>query len=104
VYWKPVWHVLEDDFELVSVSAHHVKQLALVIKPTRDGSCRHLGLHDVRALVICPVDQTCILMTPSATPRSRSSGERAPGLLGSEETAGRRSFGEDGRVSIEVLR
>src|SRR5205085_6615498 len=27
VYWKPVWHVLEDDFELVLVNARHVKQV-----------------------------------------------------------------------------
>jgi transposase len=27
VYWKPVWHVLEDDFELTLVNARHVKQV-----------------------------------------------------------------------------
>jgi transposase len=27
VYWKPVWHVLEDEFELMLVNARHVKQL-----------------------------------------------------------------------------
>jgi transposase len=27
VYWKPVWHVLEDEFELVLVNARHVKQV-----------------------------------------------------------------------------
>ncbi len=27
VYWKPVYHVLEDDFELVLVNARHVKQV-----------------------------------------------------------------------------
>jgi len=27
VYWKPVWAVLEDDFELVLVNARHVKQV-----------------------------------------------------------------------------
>jgi transposase len=27
VYWKPVWHVLEDDFELILVNARHVKQV-----------------------------------------------------------------------------
>jgi transposase len=27
VYWKPVWHVLEDDFELLLVNARHVKQV-----------------------------------------------------------------------------
>jgi transposase len=26
-YWKPVWHVLEDDFELMLVNARHVKQV-----------------------------------------------------------------------------
>src|SRR5947209_16817573 len=26
-YWKPVWHVLEDDFELLLVNARHVKQV-----------------------------------------------------------------------------
>lgn len=25
VYWKPVWHLLEEDFELVLVNAQHVK-------------------------------------------------------------------------------
>jgi transposase len=27
VYWKPIWHVLEDEFELVLVNARHVKQV-----------------------------------------------------------------------------
>ena len=27
VYWKPVWAVLEDDFELLLVNARHVKQV-----------------------------------------------------------------------------
>jgi transposase len=27
VYWQPVWHVLEDDFELTLCNAHHVKQV-----------------------------------------------------------------------------
>ena len=27
VYWKPVWHVLEDAFELLLVNARHVKQV-----------------------------------------------------------------------------
>jgi transposase len=26
-YWRPVWHVLEDDFELLLVNARHVKQV-----------------------------------------------------------------------------
>jgi transposase len=30
VYWKPVWAILEDDFELLLVNARHVKQVALV--------------------------------------------------------------------------
>ena len=30
VYWQPVWHVLEDAFELMLVNARHVKQVALV--------------------------------------------------------------------------
>jgi len=29
VYWKPVWAVLEDRFELMLVNARHVKQVAL---------------------------------------------------------------------------
>ncbi len=40
VYWKPVWAVLEDRFELLLVNARHVKQ-ALVARPisrTRNGS------------------------------------------------------------------
>jgi transposase len=27
VYWKPVWHILDDDFELILVNARHVKQV-----------------------------------------------------------------------------
>jgi transposase len=27
VYWKPIWHILEDDFELMLVNARHVKQV-----------------------------------------------------------------------------
>ncbi len=27
VYWKPVWRILEDDFELMLVNARHVKQV-----------------------------------------------------------------------------
>ena len=27
VYWQPVWHVLEDAFELLLVNARHVKQV-----------------------------------------------------------------------------
>jgi transposase len=30
VFWKPVWAILEDDFELLLVNARHVKQVALV--------------------------------------------------------------------------
>ena len=30
VYWQPVWHVLEDEFELTLCNARHVKQVALV--------------------------------------------------------------------------
>ena len=30
VYWQPVWHVLEDAFELTLCNARHVKQVALV--------------------------------------------------------------------------
>jgi transposase len=26
-YWKPVWHLLEEDFELMLVNARHVKQV-----------------------------------------------------------------------------
>jgi transposase len=30
VYWRPVWAVLEDDFELLLCNAAHVKNVALV--------------------------------------------------------------------------
>ena len=30
VYWKPIWAILEDEFELLLVNARHVKQVALV--------------------------------------------------------------------------
>ena len=29
VYWQPVWHMLEDDFELTLCNARHVKNVAL---------------------------------------------------------------------------
>jgi transposase len=29
VHWKPVWAVLEDEFECLLVNARHVKQVAL---------------------------------------------------------------------------
>ena len=29
VYWKPVWAILEDEFECVLVNARHVKNVAL---------------------------------------------------------------------------
>jgi transposase len=30
VYWQPVWHVLEDAFELMLVNARHVEQVSHV--------------------------------------------------------------------------
>ena len=30
VFWKPVWAILEDEFECLLVNARHVKQVALV--------------------------------------------------------------------------
>ncbi len=27
VYWQPVWHILEEDFQLMLVNARHVKQV-----------------------------------------------------------------------------
>ena len=30
VYWKPVWAILEDEFDCLLVNARHVKQVALV--------------------------------------------------------------------------
>ena len=35
VYWQPVWHILEDDFELTLCNARHVKQV-----PGRESSRR----------------------------------------------------------------
>jgi transposase len=35
VYWLPVWHILEDDFELTLCNARHVKQVALVYLPRK---------------------------------------------------------------------
>jgi transposase len=39
VYWKPIWHVLEDEFELMLVNARHVKQVRVArpMCPTRRG-------------------------------------------------------------------
>jgi transposase len=33
VYWLPVWHILEDDFELTLCNAAHVKNVP-VLRPT----------------------------------------------------------------------
>ena len=30
VFWKPVWAILEDEFDCVLVNARHVRQVALV--------------------------------------------------------------------------
>ena len=30
VYWKPLWAILEDEFDCLLVNARHVKQVALV--------------------------------------------------------------------------
>ena len=30
VYWRPVWHILEGEFELLLCNAQHVKNVALV--------------------------------------------------------------------------
>jgi transposase len=27
IYWKPVWHVLEDEFELVLANASHIRNV-----------------------------------------------------------------------------
>ena len=35
VYWKPVWAILEDEFELLLVNARHVKQ----VPGRKPGSC-----------------------------------------------------------------
>ena len=43
VYWQPVWHILEDDFELTLCNARHVKQApaARPRSPMRDGCASH---------------------------------------------------------------
>ena len=28
VYWKPIWHILEEDFELVLANATHIKNVS----------------------------------------------------------------------------
>ena len=37
VYWQPVWHILEDDFELMLVNARHVKQVGPQDRSLRRG-------------------------------------------------------------------
>jgi transposase len=52
VYWRPVWAVLEDRFELMLVNARHVKQCVRGARPTcstRSGSVRGAAEGELRA-------------------------------------------------------
>ena len=56
VYWKPVWHVLEDDFELLLVNARHVKQVPGRKTDVKDAEwlCRLLEAGLLRASFVPP--------------------------------------------------
>ncbi len=56
VYWKPVWHVLEDDFELLLVDARHVKQVPGRKTDVKDAEwlCRLLEAGLLRASFVLP--------------------------------------------------
>ena len=56
VYWKPVWYVLEDDFELWLVNARHVKQVPGRKTDVSDAEwrCRRLEAGLLRASFVPP--------------------------------------------------
>jgi transposase len=56
VYWKPVWHILEDDFELLLVNARHVKQVPGRKTDVKDGEwlCRLAEAGLLRASFVPP--------------------------------------------------
>ena len=56
VYWKPVWAVLEDDFELLLVNAQHVKQVPGRKTDVSDAAwlCRLLEAGLLRASLVPP--------------------------------------------------
>ena len=56
VYWKPVWAILEDDFELILVNARHVKQVPGRKTDVSDAAwlCRLLEAGLLRASLVPP--------------------------------------------------
>jgi transposase len=56
VYWKPVWAILEDDFELILVNARHVKQVPGRKTDVSDAAwlCRLLEAALLRASLVPP--------------------------------------------------
>jgi transposase len=56
VYWKPVWAILEDDFELMLVNARHVKQVPGRKTDVSDAAwlCRLLEAGLLRASLVPP--------------------------------------------------
>jgi transposase len=56
VYWKPVWAILEDDFELLLVNARHVKQVPGRKTDVSDAAwlCRLLEAGLLRASLVPP--------------------------------------------------
>jgi transposase len=56
VFWKPVWYVLEDDFELLLVNARHVKQVPGRKTDVSDAEwlCRLLEAGLLRASFVSP--------------------------------------------------
>src|SRR5215210_2320944 len=56
VYWKPVWAILEDDFELMLVNARHVKQVPGRKTDVSDAAwlCRLAEAGLLRASLVAP--------------------------------------------------
>jgi transposase len=56
-YWKPVWHLLEEDFELMLVNARHVKQVPGRKTDVSDAAwlCRLAEAGLLTASWVCPM-------------------------------------------------
>jgi hypothetical protein len=62
VYWRPVWHVLEDDFELTLCNARHVKQVPGRKTDVKDAEwlCRLMEAGLLRASFVPPRPQRAL--------------------------------------------
>ena len=75
VYWQPVWHVLEDAFELMLVNARHVKQV-----PGRKTDCSD-------AAWICQLMEAGLRSCDARRPGGRDHRSRGVGRSGAREAA-----------------